>query len=203
MATYNINVLCDNKAVNKAEFDIQTTVCEYRERSSVGLRPFQGHNWKHLQDKIQSLQSLQQLQFTLLVLLQWFYFFVLDIDVVMESDLKIKPVFFLNHIPFLSDLYLQKIWTIHQQYFYNTLLQHKLIKRLLSYHQIKAGFIKLMSTMGDYSSHRFLFSLILLLILSRSIIRYSLCQKFTKHESDIEDKHLLLRMLSFIQLKAK
>ena len=28
MATYNINVLCDNKAVNTAEFDIQSTVCE-------------------------------------------------------------------------------------------------------------------------------------------------------------------------------
>ena len=28
MATYNINVLCDNKAVNTAEFDIQSTVCK-------------------------------------------------------------------------------------------------------------------------------------------------------------------------------
>ena len=33
MATYNINVLCDNKAVNTGEFDIQTTVCKYRELS--------------------------------------------------------------------------------------------------------------------------------------------------------------------------
>ena len=29
MATYNINVLCDNKAVNTAEFDIQSSVCKY------------------------------------------------------------------------------------------------------------------------------------------------------------------------------
>lgn len=29
MATYNINVLCDNKAVNTAEFDIQSTVCKW------------------------------------------------------------------------------------------------------------------------------------------------------------------------------
>ena len=28
MATYNINVLCDNKAVNTAEFDIKSTVCK-------------------------------------------------------------------------------------------------------------------------------------------------------------------------------